>query len=254
MIENRAQAERPILFSGPMVRAILEGRKTQTRRVVRWPTWANQERDWPALLQDRGLALYEDGRPRRTFVSPYGVPGDRLWVRETWGYRGGCWSTSEPDIYRRTIAYRADDSQATIIRPAEDETGIPKQVCRCKAPEGGDERDGPTDEHLDELTRYWKSWRPAIHMPRWASRLTLEVTDVRVQWLGEISEDDAKAEGVRRDNEPCDHKRQSCADVGCLGRGYRSTFCEVWDSINSERAPWASNPWVWVISFRKEAA
>jgi hypothetical protein len=87
-------------------------------------------------------------------------------------------------------------------------------------------------------------------MPRWASRITLEVTEVRVQRLQEISEKDAKAEGVPRDTEPCDHIRHACADIGCMGPTYRSSFCELWGQINGERAPWASNPWVWAITFK----
>jgi hypothetical protein len=194
--------ERGILFSGPMVRAILEGRKTQTRRVVKWPEWAG-EAYGPVLAAQRpvtGIAYYEDGHPRRRLTCPYGVVGDRLWVRETWA------PFCPPDLPRPpgqkaerldTICYRADPHQVRLERMAED----------------GQLR-----------------WRPSIFMPRWASRITLEVKAVRVEQLRDITVGDVRAEGV--DPEP-----------GAWGRG--------WDSINGKRAPWESNPWVWVVSFAK---
>jgi hypothetical protein len=173
--------ERPILFSGPMVRAILEGRKTQTRRIVR---------------------------------CPFGQQGDRLWVRETWAldaYTGDM---------QFCIKYRAGGDYVT-------------------------ERNG-SDEWVPVYQRYidgcaldnWSRWRPSIHMPRWASRLTLEVTGVMVERLQDISEDDAKAEGVE----------QLARSAGTNCRG---AFQHLWDSINKDRAPWESNPWVWVVEFRR---
>jgi len=163
--------ERPILFSGPMVRAILEGRKTQTRRIVK-----------PQPLRDRGVMAFNDGEHPQ-MRCPYGKPGDRLWVRETW-----C-----PDVEPYTFRYKADG-----------------------------------DEPLER-------WRPSIHIPRWASRITLEVVSVRVERLQNISEDDALAEGitlVERGTSPVDQ------------------FNKLWESINGPGS-WEANPWVWVVEFKR---
>jgi hypothetical protein len=210
--------EHPILFSGPMVRALLLGTKTQTRRVVRLPS---DRGAWEASTLGGPGVRHSDGTPAAEFTClwntttgkalacPYGAPGDRLWVREAWSYFGGAEYLYQQD--RESVVYRTD----------------------------GEEQNG----------RGW-TWRPSIHMPRWASRITLEVTEVRVQRLQDISEEDAQAEGAPRDHEPCDHIRRSCEDIGCLGPTYRASFCELWDSINGDRTPWKSNPWVWAISFR----
>ena len=163
--------DRPIIFSGPMVRAILEGHKTQTRRVCKLQAFAYVPQ----------YGLYPP--------SPYGVPGDRLWVRETFmATLGG-------------IVFAAD---------------------------GGD--------HYGAGGKL--KWKPSLFMPRWASRLTLEIVNVCVERLQEISEDDAFAEGVNTGDWLGD-------PVG--------EYAKLWDSINAKRAPWASNPWVWVVEFRKAA-
>lgn len=219
--------ERPILFSGPMVRAILEGRKTQTRRVVKLPPAPNHLGVWePTTFGGEGLYLnkrctkpasiqeqvaIEHTRTGDCVLCPYGVPGDRLWVRETWieGFPTGqpnCWSCIRPTdcADNGKPFYRAD---------------------------GGDPVDGPQ-----------RPWCRSIFMPRWASRITLEVTDVRVQRVQEISEEDANAEGM----------------VGSPLHGkfwYRENFAGLWDTINAKRGhPWASNPWVWAITFQRLAA
>lgn len=181
--------EKPILFSGPMVRAILEGSKTQTRRVCK--------------LDVRG------GMPQPEFDSllrycPYGQPGDRLWVRET------CWLYGRWEV--KGVRKNGKPSWRFVL--------IGKRV-RFDKP------------GTDESMAYWGggegwSWRPSIHMPRWASRITLEITGVRVERLGEISESDARAEGV-----------QSVAE-----------FKELWASINGPGS-WEANPWVWVVEFRR---
>ena len=232
--------ERPILFSAPMVRAILSGTKTVTRRIL------NPQ---PHRVGKRRLNCAEPGKTpvvvtqlpgwewRSTYVadggdfadalrwhSPYGVPGDRLWVKETHAFGP---IVNDPDDWRDNpddwaVSYRAD----------------------------GDERPWKTshDEDAEEIK---PPWRPSIFMPRWASRITLEVVSVRVERLHDITEDDARAEGVERDTEPCDHTRLSCEEIGCMGPTYRSTFAELWGSINGERAPWASNPWVWRVEFKR---
>ena len=191
--------ERPILMSGPMVRAILEGRKTQTRRVIK--VQPVQSKTDPAVYGWGG----EDGCFYATtdtddLVCPYGVPGDRLWVRETWTVHFPQYikDADEP------TCYRADYSNKELR-----ETLLP-------------------------------SWRPSIHMPRARCRLVLEVTGVRVERLQAISDADALAEGV-------EHLPQ------CVGPGidHRTSYVALWDSLNAKRAPWASNPWVWVVEFRR---
>jgi hypothetical protein len=203
--------ERPILFSASMVRAILDGTKTQTRRVVKpsrgrpieflggggldGPDWNNPE-CWGYEWQDSASFVTLKADPMEmhqyTYPCPYGQPGDRLWVREAF-----CDDWKE----ERGFVYRAD---------------------------GG--FDG-------EMTDAGCKWRPSIHMPRAASRITLEVTGVRVERLQDISEADAQAEG--------------CADVDySAGRTYRHAYRDLWESINGEGA-WSLNPWVWVVSFHR---
>lgn len=189
--------ERPILFSGPMVRAILEGRKTQTRRLVK-PQPPDHEK---ATRHHQRILV-----PR----CPYGGAGDRLWVRETFKF---CGETIEGrDRYR----YRADENPAT---------------------------DGFV-------------WKPAIHMPRRACRLVLEVTAVRVERLQDISEADAKAEGLIQHKGDLytwwasGHERldQYLRNAHLLAV---DAYRHLWDYINAKRAPWASNPWVWVVEFKR---
>jgi len=195
--------ELPILFSGSMVRAILEGRKTQTRRVVRMISrkgcpWCEEKEPYEWIETGNELAGYDYRQPCRCIIEncPYGQPGDRLWVRETW------W---RPDGRSKRIVYRAD-----YANPG---TG----------------------------------WRSPIHMPRWASRITLEITGIRVQRVQEISEEDAKAEGCS--------KEAVGAEARALGGMHftaRKQFAELWDSINAKRGfGWGLNPFVWVLSFRK---
>jgi len=210
--------ERPILFSAPMIGAILSGSKSQTRRTVRTvPSCHDADRAVPALLVKRGehagsCVVLDDklgpawspagGDPYRPYqwhdrLSPFGEPGDRLWVRETW--RPMSWSLhGTPARGETEIEYRAD------VGDRDDDTE--------RAP-----------------------WRPSIFLPRWASRITLEVTGVRVERLQAVTEADAKAEGVRPNH---------------LGF-HREMFCTLWDAINAKRAPWASNPWIWVVSFAR---
>ena len=200
--------ERPILFSAPMVRAILDGRKTQTRRVFKRRTGITGPELDP------------------TFRCPYGSPGDRLWVRETWGSADTMYQGHENDV-PGVIAYRAD-------RSAIDQ-GISRQV---KIPQWD----------LDQWNWDCIKWRPSIHMPRWASRITLEVTDVRIERLQDITEEDARAEGITDggcltcgENEPCgcDNPRPDARDG----------FAGLWQDIYGPDS-WHANPWVWVVSFR----
>jgi hypothetical protein len=205
--------ERPILFSAPMVRAILAGTKTQTRRVVKpqpdndpakhhpIEPYTNGRGNWNWVLAATG---HGTGDP---FPCPYGQPGDQLWVREAWSTHA-CFDAIPPrDLTTRSIAYAAD---------------------------------GPIKTG---------KLRPGMFMPRWASRITLEVTGVRVERLQDISEADARAEGAQA-ADPCDHARRSCADIGCGGpQDYRGGYRTLWEQINGAGS-WAANPWVWVVSFR----
>lgn len=203
--------ERPIIFSAPMVQAILEGRKTQTRRIVKTDIANFLEDGWEP--QER---MYEtrDGDivPAHT-LCPYGQPGDRLWVRETWAEFSGI----EPKV---TYVYRADGLYDT-----------------------------PAKEHLCD-----NRWRPSIHMPRAASRILLEITDVRVERLQEITERDAKREGAEYGYFDVDGKFVSFDEetVRRLNQygSYRRGFLHIWKSIHSTES-WNRNPWVWVITFKR---
>lgn len=205
---------RPILFSAPMVQAILEGRKTQTRRIVKPPKgWGDRYPHCdPASMPP--AVWWWDGDHSRVGVRqvcPYGQPGDRLWVRETWQYAD--WT----DDGYPCVRYAADG--VTILH------------------------DRIPDDWFDRLNDIWaglssqenysidnraadRRWRSSRFMPRWASRITLEITAVRVERLGELSESNAIQEGVT-----------SVAE-----------FIDLWKSINNS---WEPETWVWVIQFRK---
>lgn len=225
--------ERPILFSGPMVRALLDGTKTQTRRVVKGLTadMASAMDANPGMalaLNDDGYGgLYQAGRGEVFSIPlprcPYGVPGDRLWVRETWGL----WDTlpcSGPD--GATVFFRATDGKRIDLRH--------------------------------------QLWRPSIHMPRWASRLTLTISDVRVERLQSISPADAQEEGLVPWSKDGKLTKYGVADRdGMPGCDYPETwewhewrispvdaYQRLWESING-KGSWDTNPWVWVVSFQK---
>lgn len=198
--------ERPILFSGQMVRAILEGRKTQTRRVAKIGDGSHvEDEDIPAAYEDGSRDPWIMDFQTKHYPQwvkrhcPYGKPGDRLWVRETWADTG--WPLTGP-----AIAYRADPDHADHDMPR---------------------------------------WRPSIHMPRWASRITLEVVSVRVERLQEISEEDAKAEGINNAGE-----QWECYCCGGTKSTARGSFETLWESINGPES-WDANPWVWVVEFKR---
>lgn len=190
--------ERPILMSAPMVRALNDGRKTQTRRIVKLPggPWfggetARQLDDGPDLAR-----FWSVTRERFVVVKcPYGTAGDRLWVRETWRTTG-------------------DDGRADYLPPHALQ---PHAVWH--------EADGqaPADQCVGKR-------RPGIFLPRWASRILLEVTEIRVERLNVISDTDVVQEG-------CDS---------------RDAFVNLWDSLNNDKGfAWGTNPWVWVVQFRE---
>jgi hypothetical protein len=251
-------ADRPILFSGPMIRALLDGRKTQTRRVVK------DVPDTPApdchpLHTPKHPAPYLDAYcgERKTTANPRGMgrnwhwwqvddrpghvafrlpyaPGDRLWVKERWN----------------AFAFSEDGEEAwptKTIPTGEEMAEIRDEACRV---------DVRAVYRESDRARQWfghQKWRPSIHMPRWASRLTLTVTEVRVQRLQEISEDDAIAEGCRPFFDH-DNPTERAAPNGTVRkmaplRGPADDFHRLWDSLNADRAPWDSNPWVVAVSF-----
>ena len=226
--------ERPILFSGPMVRAILSGAKTQTRRVIRSPRLpvlaSEPDHMWSlggskvgyryrvGIGNDEGWR-YEESSRDMVSCCPYGKPGDRLWVRETWAL-----------VY--ADEEEADDWPSHRAIP-KSSPGMGWQVWH----RAGHlwERDSREDNGF--------RWRPSIHMPRWASRITLEITGVRVERLQDISEENAAAEGVGPGYMPNSLGSTTCA-------GYRPMFARVWRDINGPDS-WAANPWVWVIEFKR---
>ena len=186
--------ERPILFNGDMVRAILRGQKTQTRRPVK---------PQPDMVRPR--KRFDDAR-WKSWSCPLGKPGDRLWVRETFAY--------EPDF---GVAYRADE---------------------------GDEFPGMERQ----------KWTPSIHMPRALSRITLEITDIRVERVQDISEEEARAEGIEAldgrfvSADLCDTARwydMSMGDARCI-------YAHLWDALYAAyRLGWSVNPLVWVVTFKR---
>ncbi len=221
--------ETGLMFKAPLVRAILEGHKTQTRRVVKgvkhFPDWGSAVGmvggAWlygsPAALGlaergDRWSVTLDDDHIKRMCTReaygwgagagcPMGLPGDRIYVREAHAHH--------PQFAQ--MAFRADGEEF------EDADGF-----------------------------LWEpKWTPAIHMKKEDARIWLEITGVRVEHLQQITEADAKAEGVQP--WPCDHPRRSCADIGCNGPDYLAGFRHIWESTGGD---WNADPWVWVIDFK----
>lgn len=220
--------ERGMIFNGEMVRAILDWRKTQTRRIVS---------DRHLNLIDLGSQIGEcyplecgiDHANSQSYYRehcPFGKPGDRIWVRET--YQGPLFD------YEHMESYLEDSSK--FEKP---------DFCVYRA-------DGkPAPEFYDADDNLHCGWSPSIHMPRWASRITLEITDVRVERLNGISETDAEAEGINMealfDSQDC---YDCIADHNMTGRPTaKGAFKYLWESIYGEEN-WQANPWVWVIEFK----
>lgn len=197
--------ERGMIFNGEMVRAILDGQKTQTRRIMQvqpdTPEFGLRRIIESSIANEIGMYFWsqEDARGikarSKQFFCPFGDVGDRIWVRETWAEAGA----SAPDL----ILYRANypahvPTHYENVPPAED-----------------------------------VRWTPSIHMPRWASRILLEITDVRVDQLNDISEEDARSEGIS----------------GSSARDVKEAYAALWRSIYGSDS-WRANPWVWVIEFK----
>ncbi len=289
-------SEKPIIVSGPMVRAILDGRKTQTRRIVnldalrvRLPGAVRSDNcgvteldivvkpivaraaTYRARLNRAGAVTLSDGRLAGDlgvkpgefhFVCPYaegdthlGVYGNddkrwtiaprpsRLWVRETFAVETNRdWSNSTeyppPFSDGRPIDWHEDDTHGKWWRQ-----------CHYRATEPKHDLVDPDGEDNESL-----GWTPSIYMSRWASRITLHVSSVRLERLHDISEDDARREGV---GNVMVTDRDLAPGVGdAMGKAFRergrvAMYAVMWDHINAKRATWASNPWVWTITFYK---
>ncbi|WP_417212110.1 hypothetical protein [Acinetobacter venetianus] len=233
--------EHPILFNTAMVKAILEGRKTQTRRTVKakkgadcsdemWidkyalkdvVEWKEQEGRWFGCMGYRTLTFAD---------CPYGEVGDRLWVRETW---------STVNLYGEiALAYKADSEVIRVVEndSFQDEDGLINY-------------DDPRLEKYsfaawadDLLEGKEGNWKPSIHMPRWVSRIQLEITNIRIERLKDISKADAIAEG-------CDNSKSEAAiEIGWYEKPIKA-FERLWNAINGGDS-WNENPWVWVVEFK----
>ncbi|HGF0160801.1 TPA: hypothetical protein ACGBXG_003774 [Klebsiella variicola] len=208
--------ERGMIFNGEMVRAILDGRKTQTRRVMNVQPESNQfgllHITSSTKRSDIGKYHWAESNATgnhvrsKLFSCPFGAVGDRIWVRESFFPAPLEMQYTPPRKTMWNIAYR-DGVQMEKLAPAE----------------------------YNPLIYNYERWTPSIHMPRWASRILLEITDVRVERLRSMSQDDARAEGV-------------IAASGPMEAGL--AFRELWDSIYGEES-WKANPWVWVIEFKR---
>ncbi|TKK11934.1 hypothetical protein PflCFBP13510_12230 [Pseudomonas fluorescens] len=226
--------ERPILFSAPMVRAILDGRKTVTRRAFKGhqiPQWSPEDPemgmgdDWHAVGQHhRCYGFIVSGATEadcakelaKVGACPYGRPGDRLWVREAWQTDAQLNSVTPRDLsHGEPIQYPADwdfrQTGCAMIKPGK--------------------------------------IRPSIHMPRWGCRILLEITDVRVERLQDISEDQAKAEGVRLYTDHAELGEWWHVDgIDTYSADPRKSFELLWSSVGGD---WVANPWVWVVEFKR---
>lgn len=198
--------ERPIIFNGEMVKAILDGRKTMTRRIAK-PLRKNP----PSLLSGEWSDSYVLDKGNHEWLMkdcPFGKVGDRLWVRETFAVYG------DKDDEHCVIHYRANNP-----------------------------------EHF---SRKGMGFKPSIHMPRWASRITLEITSIRIERLQDISEDDAKAEGVNGGCIVCGELAENCK-CATPSPDFKDSFIHLWRSIYGEES-WSANPWVWVVEFKQVTA
>lgn len=210
--------ERGMIFNAEMVRAILDGRKTQTRRPVKFPV-----HDKNLGCELAGNELAGELSAGNYLNSAFGKPGDRIWVRET--FQGPLFDYDLMDSY------------------SKDPTPFEKpEFCVYKA-------DGvPAPEFYDADDELHCCWRPSIHMPRWASRILLEITGVRVERLNAINEHDAQAEGVAKLREGFwKHYQPGWTQHQLSARG---SFVTLWKSIYGDES-WNSNPWVWVIEFKR---
>lgn len=245
--------ERGMIFNGEMTRAILDGRKTQTRRIMkvqpsedftpmnmaletdykaRWYTPGVVDKD--GYLQPASKEVFGVSNENEGYSCPFGAVGDRIWVRETW-------SSDFANYYPNDrVWYAADNNRRLDIEVVDGVRGI-------YSPE--------SDVHVPFR------WRPSIHMPRWASRILLEITDVRVERLNAISPEDAESEGLECTNftgfgdEPgLPSYPEPDVYFDPLKKQWKEyppeAFAGLWESIYGEGS-WQANPWVWVIKFKR---
>jgi len=218
MNKGKDMRERPILFSGEMVKAILDGRKTETRRVIKPQPKFHRTMErltqfvWTSYAR-RGDGCWENFGE---WKCPHGKLGDRLWVRETW----------KTNFYGNSIIYKADNywNEFKIYHKYFDEW------CKWRTKK--------------RVKKEWhKKWRPSIFMPRWASRINLEVLDIWVERIQDITEEGIIAEGfalqAKKFGEPIQY-------------GVRKGFIILWNKINKRRGyGWETNPWVFVVKFKR---
>lgn len=218
-----------MIFNGEMVRAILDGRKTQTRRPVKFP---HIDRD--AMCELSGNELTGELSAGNYRNSPHGKPGDHIWVRETWGV-----VSHELDEDGRIQPW-SPDRTATAIHEMPFGNGYYTGHAIYAA--DGEFTWGDDDGYEDGRS----CWKPSIHMPRAACRLMLEITGVRVERLNSISQEDAQAEGMELTG-----WRPTYSDPDSGGEVWTpyDNFAQLWESIYGEES-WKANPWVWVIEFK----
>lgn len=216
--------ERGMIFNGEMVRAILDGQKTQTRRIIKDCTVGRDPISKFIQIGKKFIGCYPEDVPELIReCCPYGVPGDRIWVRETFQGPLFDYEQMESDL----------EDRSKFEKP---------EFCQYAA-------DGkPAPEYYDADDNLHCGWRPSIHMPRWASRITLEITGVRVEQLKSISEEEARSEGVARLREGFwKHYQPGWTQHQLSAKG---SFATLWDSIYGS-GEWDRNPWVWVIEFKR---
>ncbi|HDS4464665.1 TPA: hypothetical protein QHX92_000978 [Klebsiella pneumoniae subsp. pneumoniae] len=209
--------ESGMIFNGEMVRAILDGRKTQTRRIIKDCTVGRDQISKFIQIEKKFIGCYPEDVPELIReCCPYGVPGDRIWVREAFRVHSRATDVA-------TLVYKASERNSWT----EQTHRVPVAVCNKPA----------TPE----------KWTPSLHMPRWASRILLEITDVRVERLNSISQEDAQAEGLELTGW---RPTYSDPDSGGEVMTPYDNFAELWSSIYGDES-WQANPWVWVIEFKR---
>ncbi|EAW6027549.1 hypothetical protein H0Q26_004372 [Salmonella enterica] len=233
--------ERGMIFNDEMVRAILEGRKTQTRRIMKnQPAEVGPEAPVMVRKIGAGFQWYGADGVSSVFNCPFGIVGDRIWVRETWAILGnedGC------SVDWNDNLCRGDEKNAARIYRASCEQK-PGDYGLWSIPDDADWKPHTVNEKFDG------GWRPSIHMPRWASRILLEITNVRVERLNDISECDAGAEGVPPAGSLLpDYPETFLTPKGDFAMA-KVAFQRLWESIYGEES-WNANPWVWVIEFKR---
>ncbi|EPY4902331.1 hypothetical protein ACXDKF_004586 [Klebsiella pneumoniae] len=210
--------ERGMIFNGEMVRALLSGRKTQTRRIIKDCTVGRDQISKFIQIEKKFIGCYPEDVPELIReCCPYGIPGDRIWAREAFRVHSRATDVA-------TLVYKASERNSWT----EQTHRVPVAVCNKPA----------TPE----------KWTPSLHMPRWASRILLEITDVRVERLNSIHDVDAMREGIQNLT-TCSH-----ADFGIPGvvnaQHPVRAFQLLWESIYGADS-WRANPWVWVIEFKR---